>query len=72
MGILYRLAPFGSQKRREVETSPRAPCVVSSLQMVLIRHSGLSKHWDPLPSSLCDLSSKEATQCLAMPGSSDP
>ena len=55
----------GSQKRRDVETSPGAPCVVPSLQMVLIRRSGLSKQWDPLPSSLCDLSSKEATQSLA-------
>ena len=53
------------QRRRDVETSPRAPCVVPSLQMVLIRQSGLSKQWNPLPSSLCDLSSKQATLSLA-------
>ena len=54
-----------NQRRRDVETSPTTPCVVPSLQMVLIRQSGLSKQWDPLPSSLCDLSSKQATLGLA-------
>ena len=62
--VRWRSQECGSQKRRDVETSPRAPCVVPSLQMVLMRRSGLSKQWDLLPSSLCDLSSKEATQSL--------
>ena len=61
--VRWRSQECGSQERRDVETSPRAPCVVPS-QMVLMRRSGLSKQWDLLPSSLCDLSSKEATQSL--------
>ena len=82
IGILYRLAPFGprgavARKRRDVETSQRAPGVVPSLQTLLVRQSGLSKQWDALPSLLCDLSLQRSHAELGatspcMPGSSDP
>ena len=39
--VRWRSQVCGGQKRRDAETSPRAPCVVPSLQMVPIRQSGL-------------------------------